>query len=235
MCYLDIKNRSKYPPWNLKEAFLALGLVYLINNIVSFVISSLGISWPDLSRFAFASILQTTGIVALVYYFAIYKHHGTKELLGLELGKVGKYLSAGIGGGVLVFMAVIGSSLVVQRIFSVPGELQPFAQLVVQTKSLPQLLLLFLLGAVLAPFGEELYFRGFLYPAIRSRLGVPLAIFVSAIVFGFLHFDLLRFIPLAVGGAGLAWLYERTGSLYVPIVAHGFWNFVMLVLLIISR
>lgn len=232
---MDFQNENKNPPWNWKEALLALVLVYLINITVSTVISLLGISQSDLSNFALASIIQTAGIIAVVYYFAIYRHHGSKGTLGLALGKVGRYIVTGLGGGIAVLLMVIASSLVVQRIFSVPGELQPFAQLVVETSSLPQLLLLVFLGAILVPFGEELYFRGFLYPALRSRLGIPLAIIVSALVFGFLHFDLLRLIPLAVGGAGLAWLYEKTGSLYVPFVAHGFWNLAMLMIIIISR
>ena len=141
-------------------------------------------------------------------------------------------MAAGLGGMLVLVAAVMASSIIVERIFSVPGELQPFAQLVIESKGLPQLLLLFFLGVVLAPFGEELYFRGFLYPAIRARLGVPLAIFISAVVFSLLHFDLLRFIPLAVGGATLAWLYEKTDSLYVPIVAHGLEFYYALILII---
>jgi membrane protease YdiL (CAAX protease family) len=229
---LDRKNN---PPWSLKEALIALVLVYLVNNSIGLIMSLLGINWSALSNFAFAILLQTIGIVFVVYYFAIYKHGGTGKSLGLNFGEASKHLIAGVGGGALVFSAVIISSLLVERISSVPGELQPFAQLVIQTDSLPQLLLLFLLGVILAPLGEELYFRGFLYPAIRAHFGTYVAILFSAVVFGLLHFDLLRFIPLAVGGAGLAWLYEKTNSLYVPMIAHGFWNFVMLTLLVLSR
>jgi membrane protease YdiL (CAAX protease family) len=232
---LDLIKGKRNPPWNLKEAFVALLLVYLISNSVGFIVNSMIGSWSPLSQFTLASLVQTAGIVLVVYYFAINKYQGTSKLLGFAQGKTGKYMAAGLGGGMLVLVAVMASSIIVERIFSVPGELQPFAQLVIESKGLPQLLLLFFLGVVLAPFGEELYFRGFLYPAIRARLGVPLAIFISAVVFSLLHFDLLRFIPLAVGGATLAWLYEKTDSLYVPIVAHGFWNFIMLLILIIFK
>lgn len=232
---MEAKNESQKPPWTLLEAFLALGFVYLITNSVGFIVKMLGISWSLLSSFVFASVLQATGIVLLVYYFAVYKNGGNSESLGLRVGETRKYFTEGVFGGLLIFSAVIVSSLLVEKIVKVPGELQPFAQLVVQTKSFPQLFLLFLLGVVVAPVSEELYFRGFLYPAMRARLGAPLAIIASAAIFGLLHFDLLRFVPLAVGGAGLAWLYERTGSLYVPMFAHGFWNFIMLLLLVISK
>jgi len=232
---VDLQKENKNPPWNWKEALLALVMVYLINIVASLIIGFLNISPSGFGGFTLASLVQTAAIVGVVYYYVVYKHHSSEEALGLDSEKAGRYLVTGIGGGIAVFLAVIASSLLVQRIFSVTGELQPFAQLVVQTENFPQLLLLFFLGVVLVPFGEELYFRGFLYPALRSSLGVPLAILGSALVFGFPHLDLLRLIPLAIGGAGLAWLYEKTGSLYVSFVAHGFWNLVMLGLLIISR
>lgn len=229
---MDLIKGKRNPPWNLKEAFVAFILVYLLNNTVGFVVNSLVGGWSPLSQFVLASLVQTVGIVLVVYYFAIYKYHGTGKSLGFDQKETEKNMVQGLGGGMLVLAAVMTSSIAVERIFSVSGELQPFAQLVVESKNLPQLLLLFALGVILAPFGEELYFRGFLYPAIRARFGIPLAIFVSATVFSLLHFDLIRFIPLAVGGAVLAWLYEKTGSLYVPMIAHGFWNFIMLLILV---
>ena len=59
------------PSWSLKDAFLALLLVYLSNNVFGFLINILGISLSALGNFALASLLQTSGIVLVVYYFTI--------------------------------------------------------------------------------------------------------------------------------------------------------------------
>jgi uncharacterized protein len=80
-----------------------------------------------------------------------------------------------------------------------------------------------LLGAgIIAPIAEEMIFRGVLYSWFRSRLGMPLAIFSNAIIFGLIHFGypppLMALV--AVMGAVFAWSFERTGSLWVPIVLH---------------
>jgi membrane protease YdiL (CAAX protease family)/uncharacterized RDD family membrane protein YckC len=76
----------------------------------------------------------------------------------------------------------------------------------------------------LAPFSEEIFFRGFMYGGLRRRVPVWAAAGISGLIFGLLHYtgpDSLAVVPqLAVLGILLAWLYERTGSLWLPIILH---------------
>jgi membrane protease YdiL (CAAX protease family) len=75
-----------------------------------------------------------------------------------------------------------------------------------------------------APFSEEVFFRGFMYGGLRRRMPVWAAAGISGLIFGLLHYtgpDSLAVVPqLAVLGILLAWLYERTGSLWLPIMLH---------------
>ena len=75
-----------------------------------------------------------------------------------------------------------------------------------------------------APFSEEIFFRGFMYGGLRRRLPVWAAAVTAGAVFGLLHYtgpDSIGVVPqLAVLGVLLAWLYERTGSLWPPIILH---------------
>ncbi len=70
----------------------------------------------------------------------------------------------------------------------------------------------------LAPgFGEEIFFRGLIQRAFGAGI---LAVTVSALTFSFFHMDphhVAGVIPL---GFYLAFLAARTGSLWVPVVAH---------------
>src|SRR5258708_18848799 len=50
-----------------------------------------------------------------------------------------------------------------------------------------------ILSVTLAPLMEELFFRGFLYPVLERRLGLPIAVFVTAIGFALLHSAQLMF------------------------------------------
>jgi hypothetical protein len=81
----------------------------------------------------------------------------------------------------------------------------------------------FLIVAV-APLSEEIFFRGFMYGGLRRRLPVWAAAAISGVVFGLVHYtgaDSIGVVPqLAVLGILLAWLYERTGSLWPPILLH---------------
>jgi membrane protease YdiL (CAAX protease family) len=83
-------------------------------------------------------------------------------------------------------------------------------------------LVLFL--AVGAPLVEELFFRGLLLRALLGRTPVPVAIVVSALLFGLAHFEAVQFAGLAAFGVILALLAWRTGRLTPGIGAHAAFN-----------
>lgn len=82
---------------------------------------------------------------------------------------------------------------------------------------------LVVLGAILlAPFAEELWFRGYLIPALEPKVGTWAAVAVSSLAFGFVHL---------YGGIGFAvyiglWafapaaLFVWTRSLWGPVLLH---------------
>ena len=74
-----------------------------------------------------------------------------------------------------------------------------------------------------APVVEELFFRGFLYRALRNRLTVTWSVLIVAILFAAGHASTypVDTLPIkAVFGAIACLLYERTGSLYPGIALH---------------
>ncbi len=81
-----------------------------------------------------------------------------------------------------------------------------------------------LVACVLAPVYEELLFRAGLYRFCRQRLGRGAALVISGAAFGALHGYWLSFLPLAALGIVLAMVYEATGSIRVPIIAHSLFN-----------
>ncbi len=77
---------------------------------------------------------------------------------------------------------------------------------------------------VLAPPAEEVMFRGLMYPTIK-HLGFPrLALWVTALVFAGIHWNLLSFPALVLFALVLTWLYEKTDNLLAPIAAHSLFN-----------
>jgi len=158
---------------------------------------------------------------------------------GLGIGR--RTLGAEIGwmvGGLLAAICVCGVVLlitkwVVEWLRYVPPGHSVFQTL--EDPDSPRWMRVVSVGGaiVLAPVGEELLFRGFLQTGIRKlvwpRWGSMrhrwMGIGVAAVLFGAMHLQMRHHVPaLIVLGIVLGYLYERSGSLTVPIGVHMLFN-----------
>jgi len=105
------------------------------------------------------------------------------------------------------------------------------AQIPTQTSDL---ILFFIVGGLLGPVAEELFFRGILYGFLR-RWGVIVALVLSTLIFVLCH-PIHQGIPVTrlLGGILFAVAYEFSGSLIVPITIHGLGNLAIFTLSLIS-
>jgi membrane protease YdiL (CAAX protease family) len=87
---------------------------------------------------------------------------------------------------------------------------------------------------LIAPPAEELIFRGILYPAIRQAGFPRLAFWANAVLFAAIHFNVALFVPLLALALLLTWLYERTGNLLSPILAHCLFNLANFILVCVT-
>ena len=85
-------------------------------------------------------------------------------------------------------------------------------------------LAMFLVVAGLAPFFEELLFRGFLFPVLARKGHVGLALLASALLFGAIHLQPAGLPILSTLGLVLALAVRQTGSLWPAILVHACWN-----------
>jgi membrane protease YdiL (CAAX protease family) len=81
-----------------------------------------------------------------------------------------------------------------------------------------------IVGAVLAPFVEEVFFRGFLFQGFRQRYGWIQGLLLSSAIFAVAHLDLASLIPTFVLGCLLAYLYHRSNSVWPGIILHALVN-----------
>jgi len=88
---------------------------------------------------------------------------------------------------------------------------------------------------VVAPICEEVVFRGYLYGVAKRYCGPVAAALCTALIFSAAHASLVALLPLAIFGLLLAWLYERTGSLWAPIASHACFNAVTVVLVMLRE
>ena len=77
---------------------------------------------------------------------------------------------------------------------------------------------------VIAPVLEEVAFRGVILHRWAYKFGLKKSILLSSFLFGFVHPDILG---AFLFGIGMCILYLRFQSLWVPIISHGVYNFVV--------
>jgi len=227
------KEPRSIPPWTIRDSLAVLALLAVSGYGTSFFLKWAGWRPPLAHQLLLAGGIQAMAVLSGVYYLVRFKYGRSLEELGLKWRNLGRSLGLGLGGGVIIFFMVILLGGLLQRFLPEPAP-QPFAELVRRAQGFRDLLLPLFLGSFLAPITEEVYFRGFFYPVLKARYGTLVGQVGSSLLFALLHFDLFRFLPLAVGGLGLAYLYERSGSLITPVVAHGTWNAIMILLLFFS-
>jgi membrane protease YdiL (CAAX protease family) len=90
-------------------------------------------------------------------------------------------------------------------------------------------------AAVIAPFLEELFFRGFLFNFLKNYTSTGLALVLSAGIFAFAHVNLGSALQLWLLGIVLGLAYEHTGSLLLPMSIHACWNFITAMSLLLDR
>ncbi len=84
----------------------------------------------------------------------------------------------------------------------------------------PEVILLFLVGGIIGPVAEEVFFRGICYGFFR-KWGVSASLILTTIVFVLAHGVKSAIpVPQAAGGIVFALAYEREKSLLAPIVIH---------------
>ena len=77
---------------------------------------------------------------------------------------------------------------------------------------------------LVAPFVEELLFRGLGFGLLRQFTGPWPAILTTGVAFGLAHGLVVGLPVLAIFGVTLGWLRWQTGSVYPGMIVHGLFN-----------
>ncbi|MBF0493949.1 MAG: CPBP family intramembrane metalloprotease [Candidatus Omnitrophica bacterium] len=237
-------NRCVVPGWGLSDVlrailiFMSVGYAFGLGAALFSKI--LNIKFLDNQNFAMiydTAFINIAGI-SVILYFMIKKHgHKLKEVgLTLENWKQNVF-SAYVGYVALipVVLCVMALTLIVIKLTGYKPPMQPIVKMFVEEKNTGILWAGVLFASFFGPFAEELFFRGFFYPALKKKIGVLASITVTSGIFALLHAHWVGFAPIFILGVLLAYLFERTGSLVSCIAVHVTHNMAMVLLVFVVK
>jgi membrane protease YdiL (CAAX protease family) len=182
-------------------------------------------TWPPMIGLGLARTVQIIVLVIIIQRWA-------KDLPPMEISR--SHLITGLKKGGIWSLSF---GLAIALIFSLLWLMDVNALKIFQTSkplTYTGVILIFIVGALIGPIAEELFFRGILYEFFR-QWGFAPALIISTIFFVLPHFAGNN-IPLTqvVGGLLFAIAYEVEKNIVVPIVIHCLGNLAIFSISIIA-
>ena len=224
-------------PWTPRHVVISLVVVAVIvgaaiaasRSFAEFVDID---GWGEHVVFLVASILLHGSMLLTVWFFAVRPRGGRWALLGFRRVKPISTTLIVVFGVAIAQSAVFGYTLLVEQLgidFLVPDQMPP------EWADNPISFAIIAISAVIvAPLVEEIFFRGFIYQALRRTMAILPAALLTSVVFGIAHIDPAIIIPIAVVGMILLGIYRWTGNLWSSIITHAGYNAVAVAALAIQ-
>ena len=206
--------------WGVGDVALGTGF-YIIQAISIFALVLVAARVADVeytgTPLLVGMLLAQLALPATVWFFAVSR----RKVRWSTLGFWRRPALRDAGWGIVVLVAELAVQVVYFVILEATGvdtdHLSPTRFLEGGTE---YFIGLAIIAVAIAPFAEELFFRGFMFAGLSGRWGPIWAAMLSSLLFMAAHLEPLRFPPLFVLGLLLAWLYHRTRALWASIFVH---------------
>ena len=164
----------------------------------------------------------------LIVYYQIKSLKGEfslkKDYFQFNFSSIKDALGNGIKGWLTIVPFVLMISLIMNSLIDNQNGSNPLLEIVLNNNNYLAFIILFLTTTLLAPFFEEIIFRGILLPTLARDFGIIWGIIVSAFIFALAHLSLGEMPPLFVLGIGLGITRIASGSLLSSVIMHSLWN-----------
>jgi membrane protease YdiL (CAAX protease family) len=205
----------------LKTLAISIAAVFAMETVFRLAISGqAGSPLPALG------IIRTMETLCLL--FIAHRFEKNPNAIGLSRSK----MLAGLARG-LIWSVCFGIAAGALFLGLLAAGINPLKFVNTPLPSAPgQIFIYFLVGGVIAPVSEEIFFRGIIFGFFR-RWGVYAAILISTVLFVLPHG---RHLPLTqiVGGIVFAIAYEKEKNLMVPVTIHCLGNIAIFSLTFLS-
>lgn len=226
--------------WSWYEALGVYIAAFLLAGFVTLPLVRFMEPDTDLTNIVLTVVAALVILGVLITWLST-RHRGWLEVIRLpEPGTWRGQIGAGVVFGLVLYpvMVIVVGGLLTYLLETISGQHVEAPEQVGQDLPAIGTALTALYAIVIAPIGEELFFRGVLFRSLRDRHGFWVGAVGSAVGFGLIHFipgsaidAALLMIVMFFTGMALCFLYERRGTIVAPIAAHVTFNVIGIVLI----
>jgi membrane protease YdiL (CAAX protease family) len=228
-------------PWSrdaVIQLFLEIFATLCVGALVGAGVERLELPFLPVDKKTLSLIVFTISFqgAALLWILSFLRNHGLtwREAFGF---RESPWVAAGLGLMAAIFVLPIAWALqqlsaYVMTSVHVEPTAQPAVEKLQSGVPLGQQIYLGIIAVIVAPLVEEILFRGILYPTIKQAGRPRLALWITSVFFALTHVNTVTFVPLLFLAVVLALIYEHTGNLIAPMIAHSSFNAANLLLII---
>ena len=228
-------------PWSPLAASWLVALTFVVSLFGSLAIrEALSRDYSDtVTTLLVGGILTLGYLIELAAVRSVTISQGSRpaETVGLVRPRAVSpmtWIGAAIGGALVARAFAAIYSLLINRLgLTLPGANSD--PLSVFPGGGISVVVLFAVVVFIAPFAEEVVFRGVLLPALGARWGTLYAVAISSALFATFHVSVYLFLPILVAAIIFARLAVRFGSLWPSYLAHATFNGVAAVAVLVLK
>lgn len=206
---------------------LGKAVSWLLSPMIRYLLAILPGGAGRINQLLIGELIQCGVIFFLIWFFWRFCHKRSWQALGLQNSQGAHWLAWAIGNGFFLLVIMLMLSMLLSLLLPHGLPPQNVAAIIATAQTPWEKLVPIIVTGLLAPVSEEVFFRGFIYNSLRCKFTTTISVLLTAAVFGCMHYDPIRVVPLMMGGIWLNILYVKTNSLYVSMVAHSVWNLCM--------
>jgi membrane protease YdiL (CAAX protease family) len=218
------------PPWEAVLVIIVTFFVFIFLSAASLL--TIG----DKPTLVIGELL----ILAVPFGYLLLKRIDIKSFVKIDLNP--KFIALGLACGGLLLLLNIVVSGALTTVFGTSQAVEQSNSLITGLSTSPSGLTAVVASLALAGVCEEFAFRGFLQNSIfkaifcnpqKAKYAFPIAVTISAVVFGLFHFDPqgVYTISAFISGLALGYIYHRW-NYTTSAIAHASMNLIVLVLLL---
>ena len=227
---IPTKPRVEDPPWSGWDVLMLIAVTIGASFVLSLgVITAAKFAyyrsseWLDVAKIPELVLLAQflAYIVVLAVMFRLVEIRAGRFWQALRWNWPGtRWIGFLLGGGILFFiLAGVGQLLPIPKHLPIDRFFQTGREAALMS----------IFAVSIAPLMEELFFRGFLYPVLARRVGMLGGILLTALAFGLLHGDQLKYSWAAVlviflVGVALTTVRALTKSVAASFLVHVGYN-----------